>query len=111
MSGGRGERGNREVSPLVLLGARGDLRAARVEACLKEGGSWERYASWDDTSEPKASDGHRAEFRRIGAMPSAKRRVECRSSARRRERAPRASSPSAASTAAARAAGSRGGTS
>ena len=51
MSGGRGVGGNREVSPLVLLGARGGLRAAWAEACLEEGGSWERYASWNDTSE------------------------------------------------------------
>ena len=56
MSGGGGSGGNREVPPDAVLGARGDLRAARVEACPEEGGSWERYASWDDTSEPEASD-------------------------------------------------------
>lgn len=48
MSGGRGVRGNRAVSPLVLLGPRGDLSGAGVEAIPKEG------------SEPKASDAHSA---------------------------------------------------
>jgi hypothetical protein len=56
MNGGGGEGGNREVSPFLLLSARGVPRRARAEACLKEGGSWERYASWYDTSEPKVSD-------------------------------------------------------
>jgi hypothetical protein len=47
--GVEGVGGNRKVSPSDLLGG--------AEASLeKEGGSWERYASWDDTSEPKARD-------------------------------------------------------
>jgi hypothetical protein len=41
--------GNREVPPFELLGG---AEASSEE----EGGSWERYASWDDTSEPKASE-------------------------------------------------------
>ena len=43
---GRGEGGNREVSPHVLLGARGDLSGAGAEAIPEEG------------SEPQASDDH-----------------------------------------------------
>src|SRR5207253_7526036 len=48
MSGGRGggenfqvlsAAGNREVSPFVLLGARGDMRDALTEARPKEGGA------------------------------------------------------------------------
>ena len=31
----------------------GVLPGAYIE---EEGGSWERYASWDDTREPKASE-------------------------------------------------------
>ncbi len=59
MSRGRGFGGNREVPPLLLLGLRGDLSGAWAEAYTeKEGGSWERYASWCDTSEPKARDAH-----------------------------------------------------
>jgi hypothetical protein len=58
MSGGRGRGGNQEVSPLFLLSARGVPCRAQAEACLEEEGSWERYASWDNTSEPKASDAH-----------------------------------------------------
>ena len=51
------EGGNREVSPVVLFEGGGDLRAAPLEACLEEeGGSWERYASWDDTTEPQARE-------------------------------------------------------
>jgi ribonuclease PH len=34
---------NREVSPRVLFGARGDLSGARAEATLKEGGSWGKH--------------------------------------------------------------------
>jgi hypothetical protein len=37
MTKGRGFGGNREVSPLFLLGARGDLSGAWAEAILKEG--------------------------------------------------------------------------
>jgi hypothetical protein len=39
MSGGRGIRGNREVSPYFLLDGRGDLSGAVAEATLKEGSS------------------------------------------------------------------------
>jgi hypothetical protein len=36
--------GNREVSHLVLVGRRGDLRAATADACLEEeGGSWGKH--------------------------------------------------------------------
>jgi hypothetical protein len=45
MSGGRGVRGNREVSPLFL------------EAIHKEGGSWGKHG-FPHASEPKASDAH-----------------------------------------------------
>jgi hypothetical protein len=40
MSEGRGVGGNREVSPLVFPGLRGDLSGAQAEAYRKEGGSW-----------------------------------------------------------------------
>ncbi len=51
MSGGRGVRGNREVSPLFLLTVRGgDRHAAGAEATPEEG------------SEPQASDGHDEPF-------------------------------------------------
>src|SRR5205807_9007065 len=55
MSGGRGVRGNREVSPLLLLGPRGDLSGARAEATHEEGGSWGKHG-FPHGSEPKASD-------------------------------------------------------
>src|SRR5262249_8718988 len=54
--------GNREVSPSVLLGARGHLRAAWVEANIEEGGSWEKHG-FPHGSEPKASDAHGPTFR------------------------------------------------
>ena len=55
MSVWRGFGGNREVPPLALLGgAQADLE--------EEGGSWERYASLDHTSEPEASDAHPVSF-------------------------------------------------
>ncbi len=66
MSGGRGGGGNREVftawgnrevSPLVLLGARGDMRAASPEAHPKEGGSRGKHG-FPRGSEPQANDGH-----------------------------------------------------
>src|SRR5256885_3686386 len=57
MSGGRGVRGNREVSPVVLLGPRGDLSGAGAEAIPKEGGSWGKHG-FPHGSEPKASDVH-----------------------------------------------------
>ena len=43
----------------MLLGARGDLRAARVEAILKEGGSWGKHG-FPYGSEPQACDRHAA---------------------------------------------------
>src|SRR5438105_2640498 len=57
MSGGRGEGGNREVSPLLFLGARGEERGARAEGCPKEGGSRGKHGS-PRGSEPQASDAH-----------------------------------------------------
>ena len=57
MNGGRGFGGNREVSPPVLLGARGDLRVAWAEARLDEGGSWGKHGFLHG-SEPRASDAH-----------------------------------------------------
>src|SRR5713101_7441819 len=58
MSGGRGVRGNREVSPLFLLSACGGGRhAAHAEATSKEGGSWGKHG-FPHGSEPKARDGH-----------------------------------------------------
>src|SRR5437867_3815678 len=59
MSGGRGVRGNREVSPLFLLSARGDLSGASAEAISKEGGSWGKHG-FPHGSEPKARDAHAA---------------------------------------------------
>jgi hypothetical protein len=47
--------GNREVSPIVLHGGRGDLSGARVVANLKEGGSWGKHG-FPQGSEPKAND-------------------------------------------------------
>ena len=57
MSGGRGVRGNREVSPLFLLGGGGGRIATTPEATSKEGGSWGKHG-FPHASEPKASDGH-----------------------------------------------------
>ena len=55
MSGGRGVRGNREVSPLFLLSVRGGGRhVAGAEAFPKEGGSWGKHG-FTRGSEPKAS--------------------------------------------------------
>jgi hypothetical protein len=51
MSVWRGREGNREVPPVGLLGG----AEANME---EEGGTRERYASWHDASEPKASDAH-----------------------------------------------------
>src|SRR5438093_7451563 len=56
MSGGRGVRGNREVSPLFLLRGGGGGRIANTsEATFKEGGSWGKHG-FPHGSEPKASD-------------------------------------------------------
>src|SRR6266487_7113251 len=58
MSGGRGVRGNREVSPLFFLGARGGGRqGVGAEATSKEGGSWGKHG-FPHGSGPKASDAH-----------------------------------------------------
>jgi hypothetical protein len=40
---GKGPGGNREVSPVFLLGARSDLSGAGAEAIFKEGGSWGKH--------------------------------------------------------------------
>ena len=56
MSGGRGEGGNREVSPFVLLSARGDLSGAGAEVIPKEGGTpWGKHG-FPHGIEPKAND-------------------------------------------------------
>src|SRR5712691_11583245 len=58
MSGGRGVRGNREVSPLFLLrGAGGGRNAGPTEATPKEGGPWGKHG-FPHGSEPKARDAH-----------------------------------------------------
>jgi hypothetical protein len=64
MSEGRGTGGNREVhlfsdiaSDVAVLGPRGDLSGAWVEAILKEGGSWGNHG-FPHGSEPEASDAH-----------------------------------------------------
>jgi hypothetical protein len=45
-----GGGGNREVPPVVVRGA------SAAASFREEGGSWERYASEDDTAEPKAEE-------------------------------------------------------
>src|SRR3989442_5428549 len=58
MSGGRGVRGNQEVSPLfVLRGGGGGRIATAPEATSKEGGSWGKHG-FPHGSEPKARWGH-----------------------------------------------------
>jgi acetyl-CoA/propionyl-CoA/long-chain acyl-CoA carboxylase, biotin carboxylase, biotin carboxyl carrier protein len=52
---GRGFGGNREVSPLSLLGRRGDLSGAEPEALREEGGPWGKHG-FHHGSEPQASD-------------------------------------------------------
>jgi hypothetical protein len=50
------EGGNREVSPLLLFDARGDLSGARVEASNSEvGGPWGKHG-FPHASEPKSSE-------------------------------------------------------
>ena len=66
MSGGRDIGGNREVSPFLLLSARGDLSGAGAEAIPKEGGSWGKHC-FPHGSEPKASDGGHASARSSAA--------------------------------------------
>src|SRR3954453_4232530 len=65
MSGGRGEGGTREVSPLALLSARGPRCRARAEAHLEEGGSWGKHG-FPHGREQKASDRHARLTRHIG---------------------------------------------
>src|SRR2546421_1107337 len=59
---GRGKGGTREVSPLLLLSARGDRSGARAEAIPEEGGSWGKHR-FPHGSEPKASDDHWSDSR------------------------------------------------
>jgi hypothetical protein len=47
----KGLGGNREVSPLSLLGPRGDLGGAGADAIRKEGGAWGPHGS-----DPKGRD-------------------------------------------------------
>jgi hypothetical protein len=56
MSEGRGPGGNREVSPLFLLGPRDDLSGAWVEAIPKEGGSWGKHGFPHGTERPAKPD-------------------------------------------------------
>jgi hypothetical protein len=51
----KGLGGNREVSPLSLLGARGDLSGAGAEAIPKEGGAWGKHC-YPHGSDPKGRD-------------------------------------------------------
>ena len=51
-----GEGGNREVSPLYLFDARGDLSGASVEAySQEEGGSWGKHG-FPHANEPQARE-------------------------------------------------------
>jgi hypothetical protein len=50
-----GEGGDREVSPLLLLRARRDMRAAGAQAYLEEGGSWGKHG-FPQATEPKAEE-------------------------------------------------------
>ena len=52
---GKGHGGNREVSPIFVLSARGDLSGAGAEAIPKEGGSWGKHGC-PHGREPKAPD-------------------------------------------------------
>jgi hypothetical protein len=52
---GKGRGGKREVSPLAILDARGDLSGARVEANSREGGTRGKHG-FPRGSEPQASD-------------------------------------------------------
>jgi hypothetical protein len=52
-----GEGGKREVPPQSIRRVPGDMRGRRAAAYSEEeGGSWERYASWDDAREPEAKE-------------------------------------------------------
>jgi hypothetical protein len=51
-----GEGGNREVSPLLIFDARGDLSGASVEANIpEERGSWGKHG-FPHANEPKARE-------------------------------------------------------
>jgi hypothetical protein len=51
-----GEWGNREVSPMLIFDARGDLSGAGVEATNpEEGGSWGKHG-FPHANEPKARE-------------------------------------------------------
>jgi hypothetical protein len=66
MSGGRGVRGNREVSPLFFLSVRGGgLFAAGAVGIVLEECAWGKHG-FPHVSEPKASDAH--EYRILGLM-------------------------------------------
>src|SRR6266540_216646 len=62
MSEGRGEGGNRDVSPHSLRCTRGDRNGARTPAIPKEGGSWGKHR-FPHGSEPEVSDAHALERR------------------------------------------------
>src|SRR5438128_2597875 len=62
MIGGRGEGGNREVSPHLLFSARGDRSGAGAEAISKEGDSWGKHR-FPHGNEPQASDDHPSDSR------------------------------------------------
>jgi hypothetical protein len=53
--GGEREGGNREVSPLVVSDARGDLSGAGVGASKKEGGSWGKHG-FPHATEPQVRE-------------------------------------------------------
>jgi hypothetical protein len=90
MSGGRGVRGNREVSPLFLLrGGGGDRIDTTPEATSKEGGSWGKHG-FPHGGEPKASDAHAA---RSNARSTAADAGNFRSQASPRRASNRRSSP------------------
>src|SRR5438093_13488868 len=74
MSGGKGVRGNGDVSPLFLLRDGGGGRIVGTpEATSKEGGSWGKH-DFPHGSEPKARDGHadaqNARSRSLNGSPS-----------------------------------------
>jgi hypothetical protein len=50
-----GEGGNREVSPVVLFAACGDLSGAGGEANPEDGGSWGKHR-FPHATEPKATE-------------------------------------------------------
>jgi len=54
--GGEGEGGNREVSPVALFDARGDLSGAGVEANTPEEGGPRGKHGFPRATEPKARE-------------------------------------------------------